>query len=117
MSERLMPSSVPTAAPTRMRLAHAQWQLLGPWLMLRPLTGLWAALVAPLRPLTERERLIAAWPPSAPLGAWLERVLLAPWERRDAVYYIHIVGRGYRRDDGTLSFHPLLAWLATPLAW
>ena len=65
MSERLMPSSVPTAAPSSMRLARAKWQLLGLWLMLRLLTGLWAALVAPLRPLTERERLIPAWPPSA----------------------------------------------------
>jgi hypothetical protein len=85
--------------------------------MLRLLTFLWAALVAPLRPLTEREQAIAPWPPSAPLGAWLERVLLAPWERRDAVYYINIVGRGYRLDDGTVSFHPLLAWLAIPLTW
>ncbi|MBN1888003.1 MAG: hypothetical protein JW850_08425 [Thermoflexales bacterium] len=56
------------------------------------------------------------WPPSAPLGAWLGRVLLVPWERRDAVYYIWIVTRGYRADDGTAQFHPLLAWLALPLA-
>ena len=117
MAERLMPSSTPAEAPAGIRLAHAEWQLLGLWLMLRLLTCVWATLVAPLRPLTERERLIAAWPPSAPLGAWLERVLLAPWQRRDAVYYINIVGRGYRLDDGTVSFHPLLAWLATPVAW
>jgi hypothetical protein len=117
MSERMMPSSLPAATPTGMRLDRADWQLLGLWLMLRLLTCAWVALVAPLRPLTERERAIAPWPPSAPLGAWLERALLAPWERRDAVYYVNIVGRGYRLDDGTVSFHPLLAWLATPLAW
>jgi hypothetical protein len=117
MSERLMPSSIPAAAPAGVRLARVEWQILGVWLMLRLLTCVWVAVVAPLRPLNERERTIAAWPPSAPLGTWLERVLLAPWERRDAVYYINIVGRGYRLDDGTVSFHPLLAWLATPLAW
>ncbi len=98
-------------------LDQADLQLLGLWLLLRLLTWAWAALVAPLRPLTEREQTIAAWPPSAPFGAWLERVLLAPWERRDAVYYINIVVRGYRLDDGTASFHPLLSWLATPIAW
>src|SRR5262245_27703285 len=117
MSERLMSSRIPAPTPASMRLARAEWQLLGLWLMLRLLTCIWVAIVAPLRPLTERERAIATWPPSAPLGAWLERALLAPWERRDAVYYINIVAQGYRLDDGTVSFHPLLAWLATPLAW
>jgi hypothetical protein len=103
--------------PTWRSLDRADRQLLGLWLVLRVLTCLWVALVATLRPLTEREQAIAAWPPSAPFGAWLERVLLAPWERRDAVYYISIVVRGYRLDDGTASFHPLLSWLATLLAW
>jgi hypothetical protein len=85
--------------------------------MLRALTGVWAAFVAPLHPQTEREQVIAAWPPSAPLGTWLERLLLAPWERRDTIYYINIVARGYRADNGTAQFHPLLAWLATPLTY
>jgi hypothetical protein len=105
------------AAPARLSLSQAGLQILGLWLMLRVLTGVWAAFVAPLHRQTERERAIAAWPPSAPLGTWLERVLLAPWERRDAVYYINIVARGYRVDDGTAQFHPLLAWLATPLTY
>jgi hypothetical protein len=91
--------------------------LLGVWLLLRTLTWLAAVLVAPLRPITAREQAIPAWPPSEPLGAWLERVLLAPWERRDAILYVTIVDRGYRADDGTAQFHPLLAWLATPVAW
>jgi hypothetical protein len=112
-----MSSGLSAAARANVRLTHASWQLLGLWLMLRLLTFVWAALVAPLRPLTDRELAIVAWPPSAPFGAWLERVLLAPWERRDAVYYVNIVARGYRLDDGTVSFHPLLAWLAMPLAW
>jgi hypothetical protein len=113
----LISRSLPATTPSSPQLARADRQILGLWLMLRLLTWVWVALVAPLRPLTARERAIAAWPPSAPLGAWLERVLLAPWERRDTVYYINIVARGYRLDDGTVSFHPLLAWLAVPLSW
>ena len=86
--------------------------MVGLWLALRVVTLLVAALVSPIRPLTARERAIALWPPSAPAGAWLERALLAPWERRDSLYYIAIVARGYRADDGTAQFHPLPAWLA-----
>lgn len=75
------------------------------------------ALISPLRPLTDSERSITLWPPSTPLGAWLHRTLLAPWQRWDVHYYLSIVEHGYRVDDGTAQFHPLLAWLATPLAW
>ncbi len=89
--------------------------MLGLWLILRILTCVWAAIISPLRPMTSIEQAIPLWPPSTPLGAWLERVLLAPWERRDAVYYVLTVARGYRADDGTAQFHPLYAWLATPL--
>ncbi len=92
-------------------------QILGIWLVVRLLTSLWAAFVSPLDPGTPRERAIALWPPSVPLDAWLERVLLAPWERWDVQYYLWIVSRGYRTDDGTAQFHPLYAWLATPLTW
>lgn len=90
--------------------------LVGVWLISRVLASLWAAVVSTVQPALAREAAIAVWPPSAPLGAWLERVLLAPWERWDAVYYLAIITRGYRTDDGTSSFHPLLSWLATPLA-
>lgn len=96
---------------------HALLQILGIWLGLRALTSVWAAWISPLRPWTERERAIALWPPSAPLSAWLDRALLAPWERWDATLYAQIVARGYRADDGSAQFHPLLAWLATPIAW
>lgn len=78
--------------------------------------GLWAALISPLRPLTQGEQALPLWPSVAPLGAWLERVLLLPWQRWDVHYYLSIVERGYRADDGTAQFHPLLPWLATPLA-
>jgi 4-amino-4-deoxy-L-arabinose transferase-like glycosyltransferase len=43
--------------------------------------------------------------------------LLAPWERWDVHQYISIVTQGYRFDNGTAQFHPLFAWLATPIAW
>lgn len=92
------------------------WQLLGAWLFLRVLTSLWAALVSTLHPLTAREQSIALWPPSTPWGAWLERVLLAPWERWDVKWYLQIVTQGYQPSDGTAQFHPLFPWLAMPLA-
>lgn len=109
----LIPSTVVTA---QRRLAHV-WPLLGLWLILRIGTMLWVALVAALQPFTPREQAIPIWPPSAPFGVWLERVLLAPWERWDVEHYLKIVQYGYRMDDGTAQFHPLLSWLATPLAW
>lgn len=87
------------------------------WLILRIFTTLYLALLSPLKPITDPERTILIWPPSAPLGAWLDRVLLRPWQRWDVKYYQWIVERGYRVDDGTAQFHPLLSWLATPLAW
>ena len=92
------------------------WQLLGMWLFLRVLTSLWAALVSKLYPLTVREQNIAVWPPAAPWGTWLERVLLAPWERWDVEWYLRIVTQGYQPNVGTAQFHPLFPWLATPLA-
>ncbi len=97
--------------------SKASLELAGLWVALRLGTSLWAAIVSQWRPLTEREQAIALWPPSAPITAWLERVLLAPWERWDVKYYIWIAARGYEVGDGTTQFHPLLPWLATPLAW
>ena len=83
--------------------------------MLRFLSSLCAALISSLRPLTEIEKSISAWPPSAPLGAWLERLLLAPWLRWDAVWYERIVTHGYQAQDGTAQFHPLYPWLSAIL--
>lgn len=107
----------PGAPPAARRLSRADRELFGLWFLLRLLSWGWAILVSGLVAVTTRERAIALWPPAAPYGAWLERVLLAPFERRDTVYYVNIVARGYRSDDGTAQFHPLLAWLATPIAW
>jgi len=111
--------SLNTAYDTREQVHVSQniWHLLGLWLVLRLVTSLWVALISPLFPETLREQRIALWPPSEPLSAWLDRALLAPWERWDVHQYISIITEGYRADNGTAQFHPLLAWLATPLAW
>jgi hypothetical protein len=118
MPERPVHRKSPAPNLVEGSLANGNWrQIFVLWLMLRLLTLAFAAQVSGLRPMTERERLISLWPASWPIGAWVERVLLAPWERRDAIYFIRIVERGYRSDDGTSAFHPLLAWLATPVGW
>lgn len=86
------------------------------WVLLVILSRLEAAGVSPLRPLTPLEQQIPVWPPTAPLGVWLERVLVAPWARWDAHWYARIVAQGYQAGDGTTQFYPLYPLLATPLA-
>jgi hypothetical protein len=98
-------------ARARTRLAG----LTGLWLALRLLTGAAAAIFAMLLPLDPTRAV--GWPPDGPLGAWLHWLLVEPWVRWDVNFYVWIVERGYRADDGTAQFHPLLAWLATPVAW
>jgi hypothetical protein len=93
------------------------WPLLGLWLALRVLTSLWAALVSPLRPDSPVEQVIPLWPPSISFPLWLERTLLAPWQRWDVTYYLGIVQHGYRLDNGSAQFHPLFPWLAQALTW
>jgi hypothetical protein len=115
VNKELTTHEIPLAIPRWRGLSRSAARLFGIWLVLRLLMSLWAALVSPLRPFAERERSIALWPPSWPLGAWLERALLAPWERRDAIHFVRIVAEGYRADDGSAQFHPLLMWLAMPI--
>jgi Gpi18-like mannosyltransferase len=67
--------------------------------------------------MTPREKAIPLWPPSSPYASWAERIFVAPWQRWDAHYYVNIVERGYRSDDGTAQFHPLLPFLAKPFFW
>ena len=85
------------------------------WGCLRILTSVWAALVSSIRPLTVLEQAVPLWPPSAPMSAWLERVLISPWARWDAHWFARIVSNGYRAEDGTANFQPIYPWLATPL--
>jgi Gpi18-like mannosyltransferase len=95
-------------------------QLIGLWLLLRVLTSV-VALVpsivvrrvdAEFSPL---ELNLPAWPPSFPLTTWLDRVLVQPWFRWDAKYYIWAMTRGFSVQDGSASFHPLLTLLAKPI--
>ena len=90
------------------------WQLVAIWAFLRFLTSFWLAVLSPLRPLTALEESVALWPPGESVALWLERVLLAPWDRWDTAYYVSIVLHGYRAGDGTAQFHPLFPWLARP---
>jgi Gpi18-like mannosyltransferase len=92
-------------------------RLIDLWLGLRIFTLILASLAALLRPLSEREKHIPVLPPSAPYFTWLERVVVAPWERWDAIYFAKVVHQGYRADDGTAQFHPLLPMLAKPFFW
>jgi hypothetical protein len=85
------------------------------WLALRIVASACAAIASYLSPLTNLEKSIALWPPTSPISSWLERVLLAPWQRWDAEWYLKIVTQGYRSGDGTAQFHPLYTWLAIPL--
>lgn len=87
------------------------------WLRLRLYTMLCAVAATTIFARSDLERSVAAWPPSWPLTTWLNRLLIAPWNRWDAEYYIAIASEGYRADNKTPTFHPLLAWLAKPLAW
>jgi hypothetical protein len=91
------------------------WSLVKIWLVLRALTSLWAALVSTVRPITVLEQTVALWPPSAPWGHWLQRTLLAPWERWDTSWYLRILTEGYQFGNGTDTYHPLYPWLAWPL--
>lgn len=84
---------------------------------MRTLTSLWAALVSPLRPDSPVEQVVPLWPPSISFTLWLERTLLAPWQRWDVTYYLGIVQYGYQLDNGSAQFHPLFPWLAQALTW
>ncbi len=86
------------------------------WMLLGLLTRIEGALLSPVRPMTSLEQGMPIWPPSPPLSAWLERVLISPWVRWDAFWYIRIVEQGYRAGDGTTQFYPLYPLLALPLA-
>jgi hypothetical protein len=96
--------------------SSAERRLIELWVGLRLFTLAWAAFIAPIRPLTDRERLVPLWPPSIPYTSWIERVVFAPWERWDAHIFVESVSNGFSLDSGSASFHPLLPMLAGPFA-
>jgi len=91
--------------------------ILALWLGLRLYTSLGAALFSAFRPITPVELNTPIWPPAADLGLWLNRLLLAPWLRWDAVWYRAIVVDGMLAGNGSTNFHPLYPILSTPLFW
>jgi Gpi18-like mannosyltransferase len=95
-------------------------QLIGLWLLLRVLTSAVALFPSILirkvsAEFSPLELNVPAWPPSFPLTTWLDRVLVQPWSRWDAQYYIWATSRGFSVTDGTASFHPLLVVMAKPI--
>jgi Gpi18-like mannosyltransferase len=95
-------------------------QLIGLWLLLRVLTSVVALVPSILirkvdAQFSPLELNVPVWPPSFPLTTWLDRVLVQPWFRWDAQYYIWATSRGFSIQDGSASFHPLLSLLAKPI--
>src|SRR6185369_8878296 len=106
--------------PTNTFLRWPAKQIIGLWILLRVLTSVVAlvpsaigrGLQADINPL---ELTIPVWPPSLPFTTWLDRVLVQPWFRWDAQYYVWATSRGFSVRDGSASFHPLLSLLAKPI--
>jgi len=95
-------------------------QFIGLWLLLRVLTSVVALVPSVLihrrnMDFSSLELNVPAWPPSFPLLTWLNRIVVAPWLRWDAKYYIWATSRGFSLQDGSASFHPLLSLLAKPI--
>ncbi|MCS6964771.1 MAG: hypothetical protein NZM16_12090 [Thermoflexus sp.] len=77
------------------------------WLLVLISTRILGAMLSGIRPLTDLERSVPLWPPAFPLTRWLERALIAPWDRWDVEWYARIVTQGYQAGDGTTQFYPL----------
>jgi Gpi18-like mannosyltransferase len=104
----------------RINLRWPSKQIVGFWLLLRVLTSVVALVPSILirrvnAQFSPLELNIPVWPPSLPLTTWLDRVLVQPWFRWDAQYYIWATSRGFSVEDGSASFHPLLSLLAKPI--
>ena len=95
-------------------------KLIALWVLLRVLTSAVALVPSILirkihAEFSPIELSIPVWPPSMPLTTWLDRVLVQPWFRWDAKYYIWGTTRGFSIEDGSAAFHPLLPLLAKPI--
>ncbi len=82
------------------------------WMILRILISACAGLVSSLKPITPLEQAVALLPPTSPVSRWLERAVISPMVRWDALWYERIVAQGYSASDGTAQFHPLYPWTA-----
>lgn len=68
---------------------------------------IWNAWVSSVYPKWGEEASVAVWFPSAPVGTWLERVVLLPLLRYDVLWYVGIAQHGYGHRPGDTAFHPL----------
>lgn len=68
---------------------------------------LWTAWTSSAYPKFVEELRVPVWPPAAPFGVWLERVLLLPLYRYDVIWYVGIAEHGYGATRGDTAFHPL----------
>lgn len=81
----------------------------------RVLLSIWGAWVSLAYPKLPEERSIGLWPVGAGgLGAWLQRLLIAPTVRYDVNWYMRIAERGYG-EPGSTAFHPLFPLLMAAL--
>ena len=85
------------------------------WIPLFLLTILTAFAASIVHPSTFLEKQIPYWPPSQPMGEYLQRVLIHPLFRWDADHFANITARGYTVKDGALAFFPLYPWSARVL--
>jgi Gpi18-like mannosyltransferase len=108
--------AAPILKPARFGISRETWKLIGLWLVVRLSTLPFAAFASQLRPVTDLEESLPVWPPGSPLGVWLYRVFLSPWQRWDAEYYVSIAANGYQPGSASAQFHPLFPILASPLA-
>lgn len=95
-------------------------KLVGLWLLLRLLTSVVALVPSILvrrlnADFSPVELSVPVWPPFLPLLTWLHRIIVDPWFRWDAKYYMWATSRGFSVQDGSASFHPLLSLLAKPI--
>jgi len=83
------------------------------WFVLLVLSHLVAALASAAFPNSALEKSMALWPPSQPFSAYLQRVLINPIFRWDAIYFYQpIAANGYQTTNGSLAYYPLLPYLA-----
>lgn len=68
---------------------------------------IWTAWTSSAAPKWVEEASVAVWPPAAPIGQWLERVVLLPLFRYDVLWYVGIAEQGYGHRPGDTAFHPL----------
>ena len=85
-------------------------------LLLRLIYGMVMLSISVIRPDNPLEERIGLLPNGAPLGDWLQRLLVSPWMRYDSINYQKIIDHGYRLDTGIAAFHPLYPLLSWPLA-